>query len=125
MVDDLYLVGYGFVRGFLSGVLTRFGIVVSDMTLDFLAVILGYYLKTKPGWQGILGRIMYSGGLVALGIEIGQSTGSRVANELFASLQRGAQATGAQAGAMAVRPSGVTAPRVGAFTPPVMRQIRA
>jgi acetyl-CoA acetyltransferase len=119
VVEDLYLVGYGFVRGFLSGVLTRFGIVISDMTLDFLAVILGHYLKTRPGWQGIIGKIMYSGGLVALGIEIGQSTGARVANELFASLQRGAQATGAQAGAVA-QPT-----RGGVFTSPVTgRQIR-
>jgi hypothetical protein len=121
MVDDLYLVGYGFVRGFLSGVLSRFGIVVSDMTLDFLAIILGHYLKTRPGWQGILGKIMYIGGLVSLGIEIGQSTGTRVANELFASLQRGAQATGAQVGAQAGRPT-----RAGTFTPPVIggRQVR-
>jgi hypothetical protein len=117
MMDDLYLTGYGFVRGFLSGVLARFGIVITDMTLDFLAIILGYYLKTRPGWLGMLGKIMYTGGLVSLGIEIGQSTGARVANELFASLQRGAQATGAQAG----RPT-----RAGTFTPPVIggRQVR-
>jgi hypothetical protein len=120
MVDDLYLTGYGFVRGFLSGVLARFGIVITDMTLDFLAIILGYYLKTRPGWQGMLGKIMYIGGLVSLGIEIGQSTGARVANELFASLQRGAQATG-QVGAQAGRPT-----RAGTFTPPVIggRQVR-
>jgi hypothetical protein len=86
MVDDLYLVGYGFVRGFLSGVLSRFGIVVSDMTLDFLAVILGHYLKARPGWQGVLGKILYAGGLVSLGIEIGQSTGRRVADEVFTAL---------------------------------------
>jgi hypothetical protein len=86
MVDDLYLVGYGFVRGFLSGVLSRFGIVVSDMTLDFLAIILGHYLKARPGWQGLLGKVMYAGGLVSLGIEIGQSTGRRVADEVFTAL---------------------------------------
>jgi hypothetical protein len=86
MVDDLYLIGYGFVRGFLSGVLARFGIVVSDMTLDFLAIILGHYLKARPGWQGLLGKIMYIGGLVSLGIEIGQSTGRRVADEIFQAL---------------------------------------
>jgi hypothetical protein len=86
MVEDIYLVGYGFVRGFLSGVLSRFGIVVSDMTLDFLAVILGHYLKARPGWQGLLGKIMYTGGLVSLGIEIGQGTGRRVADEVFSAL---------------------------------------
>jgi hypothetical protein len=85
-MDDIYLLGYGFVRGFLSGILSRFGIVVSDMTLDFLAVILGHYLKTQPGWKGVLGKIMFVGGLVSLGIEIGQSTGRRMADELFTAL---------------------------------------
>jgi len=101
-MDDIYLLGYGFVRGFLSGVLSRFGVVVSDLTLDFLAVLLGYYLKGQPGWKGIVGRIMFVGGLVSLGIEIGQSTGRRMADELFTALPvKIGEGGGAQAGATA------------------------
>jgi hypothetical protein len=113
MVDDLYLIGYGFVRGFLSGILARFGIMVSDMTLDFLAIILGYYLKARPGWQGAIGRILYIGGLVSIGLEIGQSTGVRVANELFQALPLqlgsggGARATSLAYPAMIRQPVGV------------------
>jgi hypothetical protein len=96
-MDDLYLLGYGFVRGFLSGILSRLGIVVSDVTLDFLAVLLGHYLKNQGGWKGVLGRVMFVGGLVSLGIEIGQTTGRRMADEIFSALPIG----GAQAGATA------------------------
>jgi hypothetical protein len=102
-MDDIILLGYGFVRGFLSGLLSRFGIVVSDMTLDFLAIILGYYLKARPGWQGLLGKMMYIGGLVSLGIEIGQSTGRRMADEVFGALPL-PQASGG-AGARATSPA--------------------
>ena len=85
-MDDIYLLGYGFVRGFISGILTKLGIVVSDSTLDFLAVLLGHYLKGQPGWKGIVGRVMFVGGLVSLGIEVGQTTGRRMADELFTAL---------------------------------------
>jgi len=97
MVEDLYLLGYGFVRGFISGILAKIGVIVSDATLDLLAVVIGYYIKGKPGWQGVLGRVMYVGGLVSIGLEIGQTTGRRMADELFSALPIG----GAQAGATA------------------------
>jgi hypothetical protein len=103
MAEDIYLVGYGFLRGFIGGVLSRFGVIVSDMTLDILSIVLGYYLKTQPGWKGVIGKVLYIGGLVSIGLEIGQNTGRSIANELFGSLRIGAQATGAQA----MRPSGV------------------
>jgi hypothetical protein len=40
--EDLALVGYGVIRGFLSGVLSRLGFSVSDLTLDLIAIGLGY-----------------------------------------------------------------------------------
>jgi hypothetical protein len=46
----------------------------------------GYYIKGRPGWQGLLGKILYVGGLVSIGIEIGGSTGRRVADEVFSAL---------------------------------------
>jgi len=98
MVEDLYLLGYGFVRGFISGILSKFGVIVSDATLDLLAVAIGYYIKGKPGWQGVLGRVMYVGGLVSIGLEVGQTTGRRMADELFSALPIGG---GAQVGATA------------------------
>jgi hypothetical protein len=78
---DLALVGYGVIRGFLSGVLSRLGFSVSDITLDMLAIGLGYYLKTRPGLQGLLGTVMFRGGLVSLGLELGQATGRQIASE--------------------------------------------
>jgi hypothetical protein len=86
MVDDLYLVGYGFLRGFISGVLSRFGVTVSDMTLDILAIVIGYYFKGRPGWQGVIAKVLYIGGLVSIGLEIGESTGRNIAFELFRAL---------------------------------------
>jgi hypothetical protein len=85
-MDDLYLLSYGFVRGFLSGILSKLGIIVSDATLDFLAILLGHYLKGQPGWKGVLGRVMYVGGLVSIGLEVGQTTGRRMADEIFSAL---------------------------------------
>ena len=108
-MDDLYLLGYGFVRGFLSGILSRLGIVVSDVTLDFLAVLLGHYLKYQAGWKGVLGRIMFVGGLVSLGIEIGQTTGRRMADEIFSALPIG-EGGGRRNGASASAPATQTAP---------------
>ena len=98
MAEDLYLIGYGFIRGFISGVLARFGVTVSDMTLDLLAIVVGYYFKGLPGWKGAIAKILYIGGLVSIGLEIGQSTGRSIANELFSALPIGG---GAQAGATA------------------------
>lgn len=86
MAEDMYLVSYGVLRGFIGGVLSRFGVTASDMTLDILAVVLGYYLKTQPGWKGVVGKVLYIGGLVSIGLEIGESTGRNVASELFRAL---------------------------------------
>ena len=97
MAEDLYLIGYGFLRGFIGGVLARFGVTVSDMTLDILAIVIGYYFKGQPGWKGAIARILYIGGLVSIGLEIGQNTGRSIASELFSALPIG----GAQAGATA------------------------
>ena len=97
MAEDLYLIGYGFLRGFISGVLARFGVTVSDMTLDLLAIVVGYYFKGLPGWKGAIARILYMGGLVSIGLEIGQSTGRSVASELFRAIPLSPQqASGAQ-----------------------------
>jgi hypothetical protein len=86
MVEDVYLVGYGFLRGFISGVLSRFGVTVSDMTLDILAIVIGYYFRGRPGWQGVVAKVLYTGGLVSIGLEIGQNTGRNIASELFRAL---------------------------------------
>jgi hypothetical protein len=94
MAEDLYLIGYGFLRGFISGVLNRFGVTVSDMTLDLLAIVIGYYFKGRPGWQGVIARILYIGGLVSIGLEIGESTGRSVASEIFRALPMPQQASG-------------------------------
>jgi len=79
--EDLALTGYGVIRGFLSGLLSRVGFSVSDLTLDLIAIGLGYYLKTRPGFQGLLGVVMFRGGLVSLGLEVGQATGRQIATE--------------------------------------------
>jgi uncharacterized membrane protein YbjE (DUF340 family) len=97
MVEDIYLIGYGFLRGFISGVLSRFGITISDMTLDLLAIVIGYYLRAQAGWKGVLGRVLFIGGLVSIGLEIGQATGRNVANEIFRAVPL--QTAGAMGGA--------------------------
>ena len=79
--EDLALTGYGVIRGFLSGLLSRVGFSVSDLTLDLIVIGLGYYLKTRPGFQGLLGLVMFRGGLVSLGHEVGQATGRQIAAE--------------------------------------------
>jgi hypothetical protein len=94
MVEDVYLVGYGFLRGFIGGVLSRFGVTVSDMTLDLLAIVIGYYFRGRPGWQGVVAKVLYTGGLVSVGLEIGQSTGRSIASELFKALPISQQASG-------------------------------
>jgi hypothetical protein len=83
MAEDIYLVGYGFLRGFIGGILSRFGVTVSDMTLDILAIVIGYYFRGRPGWQGVVAKVLYIGGLVSIGLEIGQNTGRSIASELF------------------------------------------
>ena len=97
MAEDMYLVSYGLLRGLIGGILSRFGVTVSDITIDMIAIILGYYFRGRPGWQGVVAKVLYIGGLVSIGLEIGQNTGRSIAGELFSSLQRGAQATGSQA----------------------------
>ena len=101
MAEDIYLVGYGFLRGFIGGVLSRFGVTVSDMTLDILAIVIGYYFRGRPGWQGVVAKVLYIGGLVSIGLEIGQNTGRSIASELFKALPI-QQTAGATTGARQV-----------------------
>jgi hypothetical protein len=98
VVEDVYLVGYGFLRGFIGGVLSRFGVTVSDMTLDILAIVIGYYFRGRPGWQGVVAKVLYTGGLVSIGLEIGQNTGRSIASELFRAIPT-QQTAGAMGGA--------------------------
>jgi hypothetical protein len=86
VAEDMYLMGYGFLRGFIGGVLSRFGVTLSDITLDILAIVMGYYFKGRPGWQGVVAKVLYTGGLVSIGLEIGQNTGRSIASELFRAL---------------------------------------
>jgi hypothetical protein len=79
--EDLALTGYGVIRGFLSGLLSRFGFNISDLTLDLIAVGIGYYMRGRPGIQGLIGTVMVRGGLVSLGLEVGQATGRQIATE--------------------------------------------
>ena len=79
--EDLALTGYGVIRGFLSGLLSSFGFNISDLTLDLIAVGVGYYMRGRPGIQGLIGTVMVRGGLVSLGLEVGQATGRQIANE--------------------------------------------
>jgi hypothetical protein len=101
MAEDLYLIGYGFLRGFIGGILSRFGVTVSDMTLDILAIVLGYYFRGRPGWQGVVAKVLYIGGLVSIGLEIGQNTGRSIADELFRALPLPSQQASGASGARA------------------------
>jgi hypothetical protein len=58
--------------------------------------VIGYYFKGRPGWQGVVAKVLYTGGLVSIGLEIGQNTGRSIASELFRALpiQQTAGATG-------------------------------